>query len=103
MSDPSYTVIAVLIQRYDPDVILGHEFLGVSLDLLLHRMHEHKVDHWSRISRFKRNAWMNIGRQGTNIRFLQGRLLCDLTSDGAKVYLWFVLSSVAILLKSCTQ
>lgn len=29
---------------------------------------------------------MAIGKQGTNIRFLQGRLLCDLTSDGAKVY-----------------
>lgn len=28
---------------------------------------------------------MNIGRQGTNIRFMQGRLLCDLASDGAKV------------------
>jgi len=102
MSCPSYTTTAVLIQRYDADVILGHEFLGVSLDLLLHRMHEQKVDHWSRISRFKKNAWMHIGKQGTNIKFLQGRLLCDLTSDGAKVYFWSVLLSIATLLKFFT-
>lgn len=74
-----------LIQKHDPDVILGHEFLGVSLDVLLYRMKELKADHWSRISRFKRKAWPSIGRQGTNLKFLNGRLLCDLASDGAKV------------------
>ena len=74
-----------MIHKHDPDVIIGHEFLGVSLDVLLHRMRELKVDHWSRISRFKRKAWPSIGRQGTNLKFLNGRLLCDLASDGAKV------------------
>ncbi|KAG8835098.1 DNA-directed DNA polymerase alpha catalytic subunit pol1 [Serendipita sp. 399] len=73
-----------LMQRYDADVIIGHEFLGVSLDVLLYRMKELKVDHWSRISRFKRKGWPAIGKQGTNLRFLNGRLLCDLASDGAK-------------------
>ncbi|KAI0793848.1 DNA polymerase alpha catalytic subunit [Fomes fomentarius] len=76
--------LLVTIHKADPDVIVGHEFLGVSLDVLLHRMRELKADHWSRIGRFRRSKWPNIGRQGTNLRFLSGRLLCDLASDGAK-------------------
>jgi DNA polymerase alpha subunit A len=78
---------AVTIYKADPDVIVGHEFLGVSLDVLLQRMRELKADHWSRIGRFRRSKWPNIGKQGTNIKFLNGRLLCDLASDGAKVCL----------------
>jgi len=69
----------------DPDVIIGHEFLGVSLDILLHRMKFLKVNHWSRLGRFRRSKWPPIGRQGSNLRFLSGRMLCDLASDGAKV------------------
>jgi DNA polymerase alpha subunit A len=78
---------AVIIYKADPDVLVGHEFLGVYLDVLLNRMRDLKADHWSRISRFRRAKWPSIGRQGTNLRFLNGRLLCDLASDGAKVCL----------------
>jgi len=63
---------------------MGHEFLGVSLDVLLGRMKDLKADHWSRIGRFRRTK-MNLGRPGTNLRLLYGRLVCDLASDGAKV------------------
>jgi DNA polymerase alpha subunit A len=77
--------VAEVIHRADPDVLVGHDFLSVSLDVLLNRMRELKTDHWSRIGRFRRSKWPNIGRQGTNIKFLNGRLLCDLASDGAKV------------------
>lgn len=65
-------------------MIVGHEFLGVSLDVLLHRMRDLKADHWSRIGRFRRSKWPSIGRQGTNLKFMNGRLLCDLASDSAK-------------------
>jgi DNA polymerase alpha subunit A len=75
----------VSIHKADPDVIVGHDFLGVSLDVLLNRMKDLKADHWSRIGRFRRSKWPNIGRQGTNLKFLNGRMLCDLSSDGAKV------------------
>ncbi|CCA69546.1 related to POL1-DNA-directed DNA polymerase alpha, 180 KD subunit [Serendipita indica DSM 11827] len=92
-----------LVQRYDPDVIVGHDFLGVSLDILLHRMKELKAEHWSRISRFKRKGWPSIGKQGTNLRFLNGRLLCDLASDGAKGMIasttWSLTEMVASQLK----
>ena len=72
------------IQKSDPDVIVGHEFLGVSLDVLLGRMRDLKADHWSRVGRFRRTR-MNLGRSGTNLKLLYGRLVCDLASDGAKV------------------
>ncbi|KAJ3888202.1 DNA polymerase family B-domain-containing protein [Lentinula edodes] len=76
--------LLVSIQKNDPDIIVGHDFLGVSLDVLLHRMRDLKADHWSRIGRFRRSAWPRIGKQGTNIKFLTGRMLCDLSSDAAK-------------------
>ncbi|KAF5332256.1 hypothetical protein D9611_008203 [Ephemerocybe angulata] len=72
------------INRADPDFIVGHEFSGTALDVLLHRMRDLKVDHWSRMGRFRRSKWPNIGKQGSNVKFLNGRLLCDLASDGAK-------------------
>ena len=52
---------AVPIYRADPDVIVGHGFLGVSLDVLLHRMRDLKADHWSRLRRFGRSKRPNIG------------------------------------------
>ncbi|KAJ3994278.1 DNA polymerase family B-domain-containing protein [Lentinula boryana] len=76
--------LLVSIYKNDPDIIVGHDFLGVSLDVLLHRMRDLKADHWSRIGRFRRSAWPRIGKQGTNIKFLTGRMLCDLSSDAAK-------------------
>uniref|UniRef100_A0A0W0GBD9 DNA-directed DNA polymerase n=1 Tax=Moniliophthora roreri TaxID=221103 RepID=A0A0W0GBD9_MONRR len=72
------------IHKADPDIIVGHDFLGVSLDVLLHRMRDLKIKHWSRIGCLRRAKWSSIGKQGTNLKFLNGRLMCDLTSDGAK-------------------
>jgi DNA polymerase alpha subunit A len=77
--------LTVTLHKADPDVIVGHDFLGVSLDVLLGRMKDLKAEHWSRLGRFRRSKWPPIGRQGTNMRFLTGRLLCDLASDGARV------------------
>ncbi|KAG6831739.1 hypothetical protein H0H87_004008 [Tephrocybe sp. NHM501043] len=77
-------LLSMTLHKADPDVIVGHEFQGVSLDVLLHRMRDLKVDHWSRIGRFRRSRWPNIGKQGSNLKFLNGRMLCDLASDGAK-------------------
>ncbi|KAG6877195.1 hypothetical protein C0993_009512, partial [Termitomyces sp. T159_Od127] len=77
--------LLMTLHKADPDVIIGHEFLGVSLDVLLHRMRDLKVDHWSRIGRFRRSRWPTIGKQGSNLKFLSGRMLCDLASDGAKM------------------
>ncbi len=79
------THFVATIHKADPDVIVGHDFVGVSLDVLLRRMKDLKADHWSRVGRFRRSKWPNIGRQGMNLKFLNGRLMCDLGSDSAKV------------------
>ncbi|WVR04263.1 hypothetical protein IAU60_001263 [Kwoniella sp. DSM 27419] len=71
------------IQRHDPDVLVGHNFLGNSFEALLYRMKELKADHWSRIGRFRRKAF-NISKAGSNVRLLAGRLVADLSSDAAK-------------------
>jgi DNA polymerase alpha subunit A len=72
------------IQRHDPDVIVGHNFLGSSFEALLYRMKELKADHWSRIGRFRRKA-ITISKAGNNVRLMSGRLVADLSSDAAKV------------------
>jgi DNA polymerase alpha subunit A len=71
------------IQQQDPDVIVGHDFSGVSLDILLHRMRDLRADHWSRIGRLRRQKWPTL-KQGFNLRLVSGRLLCDLASDTAR-------------------
>ncbi|WWC87362.1 uncharacterized protein L201_002251 [Kwoniella dendrophila CBS 6074] len=71
------------IQRHDPDVIVGHNFLGNTFEALLYRLKELKADHWSRIGRFRRKGF-NISKGGSNHRLLAGRLVADLSSDAAK-------------------
>jgi DNA polymerase alpha subunit A len=44
------------IHAYDPDVIVGHNFLGFDLDVLLHRMSKTGAKLWSRLGRLQRNA-----------------------------------------------
>ncbi|KAF8813033.1 DNA polymerase alpha catalytic subunit [Phlegmacium glaucopus] len=90
--------LLMAIYKADPDVIVGHEFLGVSLDVILNRMRDLKADHWSRLGRFRRSKWPNIGRQGSNLKFLNGRLLCDLASEGAKS---MILSTTWSLTEMC--
>ncbi|SYW86257.1 related to POL1 - DNA-directed DNA polymerase alpha, 180 KD subunit [Ustilago bromivora] len=71
------------IHNADPDVIVGHEFNGVSLDVLLHRMKDLHAEHWSRVGRFRRPKWPKL-KQGMNLKILAGRLVCDLASDNGK-------------------
>jgi DNA polymerase alpha subunit A len=72
------------IQRNDPDVLVGHSFLGNTFEALLYRLKELKADQWSRIGRFRRKGF-SISKAGSNVRLLAGRLVADLSSDAAKV------------------
>lgn len=94
---------AVTLYNADPDVLVGHDFLGVSLDVLLGRMKDLKAEHWSRLGRFRRAKWIPIGKQGSNIKFLAGRLLCDLASDGARVRLDQFFVAIPPLICSSSQ
>ena len=38
----------------DPDIFVAHNLCGGMFDLLLARIQHHKINHWSRIGRFKK-------------------------------------------------
>ncbi|KAJ3366619.1 DNA-directed DNA polymerase alpha catalytic subunit pol1 [Kappamyces sp. JEL0680] len=73
------------LQKFDPDVIVGHNVIDFDLDVLLQRMKSHKVDFWSRIGRLRRTVWPKLqsGAGGTGDstyaerQIATGRLLCD--------------------------
>ncbi|KAF9984327.1 DNA-directed DNA polymerase alpha catalytic subunit pol1 [Modicella reniformis] len=79
------------IRKTDPDVILGHNFVGFDLDVLLHRMKHTKADNWSSIGRLRRTVWPRLqsgaGGMGDTTaqekNIMSGRLMCD-TYLGAK-------------------
>ncbi|KAI7905471.1 DNA polymerase family B-domain-containing protein [Cokeromyces recurvatus] len=72
-------------QMYDPDIIVGHNFAGFDLDVLLHRMKDLNVQQWHRLGRLKRRYWpkLQAGAGGAGESTFQerlimsGRLVCD--------------------------
>lgn len=64
------------IQRYDPDILLGHELENIHLNIILQRLRDLKVNSWHKVSRLKRPQ--------LEPRFIKkmcnGRLLCDLNN-----------------------
>ncbi|GAA6059765.1 hypothetical protein JCM10212_001973 [Sporobolomyces blumeae] len=73
------------IGKHDPDVIVGHDFSQLDLDVILNRLRDLKVDDWSQIGRLrvKGDKWPVL-RAGRNTGLLAGRLNLDLSSDGSK-------------------
>jgi DNA polymerase alpha subunit A len=77
--------LMAIIHRIDPDVLVGHNFVGFDLDVLLHRMKDNRVDAWSKIGRLRRTVWpklqMNAGGMGDSTAMektvVSGRLMCD--------------------------
>ncbi|KAK9761960.1 DNA-directed DNA polymerase alpha catalytic subunit pol1 [Basidiobolus ranarum] len=77
--------LIAIIHKADPDVIVGHNFMGFDLDVLLHRMKANKVDHWSRLGRLRRTQWPQLqagaGGMGDSTyaekAIVSGRIICD--------------------------
>ncbi|KAJ3221314.1 DNA-directed DNA polymerase alpha catalytic subunit pol1 [Clydaea vesicula] len=74
------------LHRMDPDVLVGHNIIGFTLDVLLHRMKFNKIDlQWSKLGRLRRKQFPKLqpGAGGMGESSLQersicsGRLLCD--------------------------
>lgn len=73
------------LQQADPDVLVGHNFIGFDLDVLLHRLKEHKISGWSKLGRLRRSKWPELqagaGGMGDTTyaerQVASGRLLCD--------------------------
>ena len=74
-----------MLQRYDPDILVGHNFLGFDLSILLNRMKACKVDSWSRIGRLnwtqfpksKAGAAYSTESSYAERQILCGRIVCD--------------------------
>ena len=78
-----------IVQRYDPDALLGHRLDDVDYNVLLTRMRDRKTPGWHRIGRLKRKDWpKNVGKGGGSFfaerHLAAGRLLCDLSNDMGK-------------------
>lgn len=80
---------AAIIKGLDPDVFIGHRLETVALDVIVHRMHHHKVPTWSALGRRNRKLWPDRftrfnGKQLAaiaNREIFQGRMLCDVANE----------------------
>jgi len=66
------------IQKLDPDVIIGHDILGFDLEVLVHRMIQNKIAHWSRLGRLRRSNHHHGSIKYASRDAMVGRLICDL-------------------------
>lgn len=74
-----------MLQRHDPDILVGHNFLGFDLGVLLHRMKACKVDFWSKIGRLNWSQWpktkagaaFSTEASYAERQILSGRIVCD--------------------------
>ena len=78
-----------LLEKMDPDVLMGHQLQDVDYPILLNRMREKKTPGWHRIGRLRRSEWpKNIGKSGNSFfaerQLVSGRLLCDIANDMGK-------------------
>lgn len=79
-----------LLERADPDVLVGHQIQDVDYPVLLSRFRELKTPGWHRIGRMKRSEWpKSMGKGGGSFfaerQLVSGRLLCDIANDQGKV------------------
>lgn len=80
--------LAALVKNADPDVFIGHRLENISLDVVVHRMHDLKVGTWSAMGRRNRKAWPEKFGKGNGFNnnllireIFQGRLLCDIANE----------------------
>ncbi|KAH3672422.1 hypothetical protein WICMUC_004258 [Wickerhamomyces mucosus] len=80
--------LAALVKVADPDVFIGHRLENISLDILLHRMHDLKVSTFSTLGRRNRRQWPEKFGKSNNFNssfllreILSGRLLCDIANE----------------------
>lgn len=72
------------MERFDPDVLLGHALENVHFNILSHRLKDLKVMNWSRLGRRKEHKWPD--RFGVGNDLLQqrsvasGRLMLDISN-----------------------
>ena len=89
--------LLVLLERADPDVLVGHQLQEVDYPVLLSRFREKKTPGWHRVGRMRRTDWPKSFGKGNGSFFserqiISGRLLCDVANDMGKVCIPWVFS-----------
>ena len=75
-----------LLEKADPDVLVGHQLQNVDYPVLLSRMRERRTPNWHRVGRLRRSDWpKTMGKGGASFfaerQLVAGRLLCDVAND----------------------
>ena len=83
------SMFLAVLERADPDVLMGHQLQDVDYPILLNRFRERKTPGWHKIGRMRRSDWpKNIGKGSgsffTERQLVSGRLLCDVANDMGK-------------------
>ncbi|KAI8380439.1 hypothetical protein EDC96DRAFT_433861 [Choanephora cucurbitarum] len=75
------------IHRLDPDILVGHDFYGICLNLLLCRMKHLDIVHWHKIGRIRHRKWPKSVASSSSAllgessfqerRMMAGRIVCD--------------------------
>lgn len=78
-----------MVQKHDPDVLVGHRLDDVDYSVLLSRLRERKTPGWHRVGRLRRSEWpRNMGKGAASFiaerQLAAGRLHCDLANDLGK-------------------
>ena len=73
--------LLALLQRIDPDVLVGHDLTTFDLPLLLARLKALKIERWSRIGRLAFRAWPGSGGREERRKSHIGATADDLPSD----------------------
>lgn len=75
------TWLTGIIKQFDPDMLIGHNFVGFTLNILLHRFRELNVPEWSAIGRLHIKSFplLRSGQTGTTQErdVCCGRLIVD--------------------------
>ena len=82
--------LLALLEKADPDVLMGHQLQDVDYPVLLSRFREKKTPGWHKIGRMRRSEWpKNFGKGNGSFfserQIISGRLLCDVANDMGKV------------------
>ncbi|ODV85064.1 hypothetical protein CANARDRAFT_28783 [[Candida] arabinofermentans NRRL YB-2248] len=80
--------LAAMVKKSDPDVFIGHRLENISLDIIMHRMYDLKVNTWSTFGRRNRKQFPDKFGRGSgrnNVFYLReifaGRLICDIANE----------------------
>ena len=83
------SMFLAVLERADPDVLMGHQLQDVDYPILLNRFRERKTPGWHKIGRMRRSDWpKSFGKGGGSFfaerQLVSGRLLCDVANDMGK-------------------